>query len=285
MRALAAAALVGALAGTAAPAAEERKLGWSDTAEFSYVATAGNSETQTLGFKNALSRTWENALFYLRAGAVRAESTITTRVAVGPSASDFRVLESSTTTLTAESYFANAGYDRNISKRFFWHAGAGWDRNEFAGIEDRYVVEAGVGNLWVETETVRFRTTYAATYTKQDDVVEDPNREDAFAGGRLTWDYQHLFGTTTTYVNTLVFDQNLDETSDFRADMVNSVAVAMNRRLALKVSLQWLYDNQPSLQLVDLFNPPFPPGTPAGRAQVELDELDTIFTASLVVNL
>jgi hypothetical protein len=67
--------------------------------------------------------------------------------------------------------------------------------------------------------------------------------------------------------------------------MVNSVAVAMNRRLALKVSLQWLYDNQPSLQLVDLFNPPFPPGTPAGRAQVELDELDTIFTASLVVNL
>ena len=40
-------------------AADEPELGWSDQAELSYVLTAGNSESSTLGFKNELTRTWE----------------------------------------------------------------------------------------------------------------------------------------------------------------------------------------------------------------------------------
>ena len=43
--------------------AEEPKIGWSDQAELSYVLTAGNSESTTLGFKNELKRTWEAATF------------------------------------------------------------------------------------------------------------------------------------------------------------------------------------------------------------------------------
>jgi hypothetical protein len=52
----------------------------------------------------------------------------------------------------------------------------------------------------------------------------------------------------------------------------------MSDMLALKVSLQWLYDNLPSLELVD-----YTPGTPP-QVPVPLDDLDTIFTTSLVVN-
>ena len=126
------------------------------------------------------------------------------------------------------------------------------------------------------------RTDYAVTYTKQEDVVENPIKDETFGGLRLSSAYFHKFGESTTYTNDLVLDENLDETSDFRADMTNSVAVSMNARLALKVSFQYLYDNEPSFEEVDLFDSS---GTDTGETVLtQLDEVDTIFTASLVVN-
>src|SRR5262245_56365447 len=74
---------------------------WNDSAEFSYVVTAGNSETNTLGFKNKLWRIWERSGFELNAGAVRAESTIKFAVAADPNdPNNFDIEEESE--LTAE---------------------------------------------------------------------------------------------------------------------------------------------------------------------------------------
>ena len=50
----------------------------------------------------------------------------------------------------------------------------------------------------------------------------------------------------TTLTNVTIADENLNETADFRLDSLTALAVAMNARLALKVSLQFLFDNQPS---------------------------------------
>jgi putative salt-induced outer membrane protein YdiY len=273
--------LCGIVACGGALAADEPELGWSDKAELSYVMTAGNSEGSTLGLKNELKRTWADALFTLRASAVRAESTTFFRTAVGTPDS-FVLIEDEESNLTAENYLLAGRYDQEITERFFWYGGAGWDRNRFAGIQNRYVAEGGVGNVWVDTDTVKFKTSYALTYTDQEDVVEVPDSDGGFLGLRLGWDYLHQFGANTTYTNVLVVDDNLDETSDWRADMTNSVAVAMNKRLALKATLQWLYDNQPSFTAVPLVDGL---GVPTGAsALVELDELDTVFTTSLVVN-
>jgi hypothetical protein len=271
-----------ALIATPVFAADAPKLGWSDTAELSYVQTAGNSESSTFGFGNKLVRTWEKALFTFKAGGIRAESTAFARTASWIDDAHYRVDEKSLSTLTAENYFLNAQYDRKITERFFWNAGAGWDRNKFAGIENRYMAYAGVGNIWVDRDKVKFRTDYSATYTKRDDVVFDETRKDKFAGFRFAWDYMHKFGSATTYTNTLALDDNLQETSDWRGDMVNSVAVAMSKNLALKASLRWLYANQPARVDVPLTNalpPPEPQSVP-----VPLDKLDTIFTTSLVIN-
>lgn len=259
------------------PPADENR--WKDTAEFSFVATAGNSDTTTLGFKNKLWRTWERSAFELNAGGVRSEGT-TNRRAVG-TVDSFRTEDDST--LTAENYFLNGRYDHKITDRFFWFGGAGWDRNTFAGIDNRYSAVGGVGNIWVDNETVKFRTDYAVTWTKQDDVVDNPDVNDSFMGLRVSWHYLHNFGATTQYINDFVVDENLDETDDWRANMINSVSVVLSRRMALKVSLQFLYDNQPSFEELSLFDTA---GTDTGtKVLAELDELDTIFTSSLVVSL
>jgi hypothetical protein len=255
-------------------AEEKPKEGWSDIAEFSYVATSGNSNVSTLGFKNFLKRTWEKESFEIKAGAIRSESTITTYV-VQPSGD---IEEQTATTLAAENYYLNGRFDRKISDRFFWFAGAGWERNRPSGIDSHTSVAAGVGNIWKDTETLKFRTDYSATYHKETDLVEPPGFDGTFGGARLSSTYLQKFGASTTYGNDFIVDENLNKTEDYRGDMTNWVAVAMSAKLALKVSLQWLYRHDPA------FTEASDPGnvTP-GPDLVQLKKLDSIFTASLVV--
>jgi putative salt-induced outer membrane protein YdiY len=260
---------------------DEREPGWYDQAEVSFVQTGGNAEAGSLALRNTLERVWENANFSFHAGALRAESTISTRFAVG-SPDVFQVVQDERTDLTAENYFSRLRYDRVLRPELFWFASLGWERNEFAGFRDRLMAVGGVGNFWWQRDDGHFRTDYGLTYTKQNDLIEDPSINDAFLGLQLSWDYLRKFGERASYQNLLVLNENLDETDDLRADMVHSVQVSMTERLALKVSLQLLYDNLPALTAVPLIDTT---GTPTGTLVLtELDELDTQLTAALVVS-
>ncbi len=238
----------GILAMLAVPvqAAEEPATGWSDKAELSYVATDGNAEASTIGFRNELTRRWEKALFELKAGGIRVETTTSDPFAVGPDSMNFTIDENAQSEITAENYFLNGRFGRTISEDLYWHVGAGWDRNEPSGIRNRYSGVVGVGNIWIRREGLTFRTDYGLTYTKQEDVIDLPGVDDTFAGLRITSKYEQKFGETTTFLNETIVDENLDETSDLRVNMINSLTVTMNNRLALKVSLQWLFDNEPA---------------------------------------
>jgi putative salt-induced outer membrane protein YdiY len=265
--------------------AEDEDTGWKDTAELGMVFTSGNAESSSFGFKNKLFREWDRSALVFKAGGIRVSTTTITRIPVAPDPLDpftYDVRETKTDETTAENYYLNGRYDRKITDRFVWYAGAGWDRNRFAGIDNRYVIEGGVGNIWFDDDDMKFKTSYALTFTKQEDVFELPGVDDTFLGARFSWDYMNKLGKNAEYANTLQLDENLDETSDWRADMTNSLSVAMNKSMALKVSLQLLYDNEPSFELIEVQDLT---GVGLGElVPVEFDELDTIFTASLVIN-
>jgi hypothetical protein len=275
------ATIVTVLAALPAAAEEEKKLGWLNTAEFSYVLVSGNAESTTWGLADKNVRTWENAVLTFKAGGLRAESTAFTRYAEEIDPGVYLVHETKTTQLTGEAYLLNGQYDRKISGKLFWNAFAGWDRNRFAGIDNRYQAGGGLTNIWRDDDHIKFRTDYSVTYTDREDVVVDPDdpRDDKFAGIRFAWDYQHKFGAVTTYVNTLVLDDNVSDTSDWRGDMVNSVSVAMTKKLALKASLRWVYYNKPALESIPVVDT-----DPPVSVLVELRNLDTYFTTSLVMN-
>lgn len=273
--------VIGLLLSLPALGADDQKKNWSDTAELSFVATDGNAESSSLGFKNTAIRTWSKAALTIIASGVRVESQEGDRIAMELPGGGFRVIDPDTE-VTSENYALKSRYRRDVSDRFFWYGGAGWDRNEPAGIKDRYVVEGGVGNTWHDTEEMHFKTSYGATLTKQDDVDEDPSVDDTFFGARFAWDYMNKLTQTATYTNLFILDENLEETSDWRAEMQNGLAVAINSHLALKAGLQLLYDNEPALEELNLFDVG---GVDTGTTvTTELDELDTILTISLVVD-
>ena len=189
--------------------------------------------------------------------------------------------ESSISNLTAANYYARGQYDRDITDRFFWFAGTGWERNTFAGIAHRYATSGGVGNTWVDNAATTFRTSYGVSVTTQEDVVSLDGRY-TFAGLRLSYDYRRQLTDNTEFTSALVADQNLDDTDDFRTDFVNAVTVNMNSLLALTVRWRLLYDAQPALievPLVDLSGLPV-----GGTTVIDADAVDNFLTFALVAS-
>ena len=255
---------------------DEKELGWMDVAELTFVLTAGNASSSTFGLKNTLSHVWDNAVFTLNAGGIRTQASTFTRTATGTLANP-TINKVENSDVTAENYFLRSRYDRNVSDAVYLFGGAGWERNTFAGFDNRYSVVAGTGRTWFDSDSRRFKTDVGLTYTSQDDITPDPAIDDSFLGLRGSWDYFKQLSATTAFDSQLILDENLNQTDDFRGDFTNSLSVAMSEGLALKTSLQLLFDNLPSLIAVPLDGGPDNVLTP-------LDKVDSIFTVAIVAN-
>ena len=258
----------------------EKELGWFVTAEFAAVWTGGNSESNTLGLGATLRRVWQRSELRFDAKAIRTESSLKTRTAVG-TPTDFDVVVDKATETTANNTNVRGRYDYDVSERFFLFGGADWLRDKPAGIESRFLMVVGAGNTWMDNNRVRFKTDYGAAYTFQSDVVTNPFIKTNFPGIRLSYDLGWTVSASTEFQSGLIGDWNLDNTDDIRLDWTNSLPVAISGALSLKPSLKLAWRNQPSLAEVGLVAAD---GTPTGETVlVPLEKLDTFFTLALVV--
>jgi hypothetical protein len=312
----AALAMLGAVDGLGAAEEdeEEKKRAWSNSTDLSVVVTDGNSETETVGFKNTLRRTGERSRFRLKLDAVKSDTADDRFTVLEPGLVWFPgepVPEGETTVIEpglepdVERYFAEGRYDQDITKRLRWHAGGSWDRNEDAGILNRYIAFGGLGHVWRGEEDFHLSTTYGLSYTDREEDEPDPEKDDQFFGLRLSWDYLNKLGKVAVYENDFTANMSQKDTSDYSLNMVNSVGVNLSDHLAMKVSLQWLYENEPALEDVDVVayvELVDPDGIPAsgdeffrtvstggfeltlGEEDIRKKDLDTIFRTSLVIS-
>jgi len=284
---------------------EETELGWSNATDLSLVITEGNSSTESFGLKNKFRYLWTKARYTFTIDAVRT-NTANDPIAVVNDDSDtgYDVVEFEKT-LDVERYYVENRYDRSISERFFWHVGLTWDRNNDAGILSRWIGFAGVGNTWWDREDLRFITSYGLSYTNREEVNETPGKDETFPGFRFNWEYRNQWGKITTFENDWTSNVSLSDTNDWSSNMTTSLDVAMSTHLGLKISLQWLYNNEPALEDVDviadveLMDPDgvpgsgdeffitVDPGTGAelvlGEVSIRKKQLDTVFRTSLSI--
>lgn len=275
-----------AFSGLASPALaqeeDEKPLGWFYTAELGFTLAGGNASTNSLSFGGSIRREWENASWVVEAAGLRAEQTTRTRIAVGADPTDFVVVETSNSELTAESYLATTRYDRDLGGNWFAFGALGWLRNTFAGIDSRWTAGLGAGNAWWDTERLRFKTDYGLTYTNQTDVVPDPEVADSYIGLGVGADFWYKVTSSTEIESQLNFISSFADGSNWRSNWLNSIQVAISQALALKASLLLQYNNRPAFESVSLDDPL---GTPTGQTvPVELDKLDSFFTVALVLS-
>ena len=109
----------------------------------------------------------------------------------------------------------------------------------------------------------------------------------------------------TTFDNKFAANVNLSDATDYSINTTAGLTVAVISHISLKVSLQWLYENEPALEtdldviaFVELVNPDGIPGSGdeifrtvssggsklvLGSADARKDKLDTVFRTALVI--
>jgi putative salt-induced outer membrane protein YdiY len=286
---LAGAALTVILA-TGAPTQAAVIPGWYSTTDLIFSLQRGNSESLNLGVNANITRQWLRTAWRNQASFVRNDVNEPTRRAIGTNAGN-AVLEKGPSVTKSEKVFINSTLERRVTERFFWNAGGSFERDIFAGLKSRYLGQAGIGYMWLKPDnSSRFQLGVAGTYTSQEDLVDDqdPETEDQFAGVRATADGEARFGDRKehAYTSTLIVDENLQNTDDIRANWQNALSMALNQKLALKVSLQFAYDNLPQFVEFPLFTR-LPNGSLA-ETQIKIpgaaEKLDTTLSVSLVIN-
>lgn len=276
---LVSAGLVAAAASLAAAAEDQGLLGpWKATAEVSYVVTGGNTATSAFSLGTSFSRKWTNDTLLFKTYILRSNATTVTRTARG-TPDDFDIIEDKVHRLVAENYLLAGQYDRRITKKVLGQVGLSWDRNRFAGVDDRVIFTTGLGFAWVERPRTQIKTDAGLTYTLRQYVGRET---ESFAGFRLNLAAVQKVLENSSVSTQFVFDDNLKRMADWRFDWTNSVTASISKSLALKTSLRLIYTRIPALQGLPLFDLG---GEPTGQTVlVPLKRLDTFLTTSIVIN-
>jgi len=270
-----------ALAATGLRAEDERELGWQGEAELSAVSSSGNAESSSYGVHAEVAWVGPDSSFEAEAGALGASTTRVTRGAVRRPDGGIDLTESRSSERTAESYDLSLRYDSGLDDGWSWYAAAQGERNEPAGLRSRVTGLGGIARTWFDGDDSRLRTSAAVTLTEERPVTVRPGRDTTFAGLRFSWDFKRRLTPSTVVANTLDLDDNLERTSDYRIDTTQSLSVAMNSRLAVRLSLRLLYDHEPAARSVAVIEAD---GGSRESVLVELDSLDTVFNAALVLS-
>ena len=244
-----------------------------------------NASSNTLGLKSTLEGKSEVSAFKFELGGIRAESNFTDRFAVANGSGGFNVTEVTRTEQSAENYFARSRFDRDLGENsFFAFGGAGWERNTFAGFNNRFSFVAGVGDAWVDNDQTLFKTDIGGTYTIQKDVDPTPGASDGFGGLRATIELRRALNETTEFKSTMVADENLSNTDDLRIDWTSSLSVTLSEGLAFSTSYRILFDNDPARIGVPVLDAPN--GSPTGvQTLIPSNGTDGFLTVSLVIKL
>ena len=292
----------------------EEELGWSNSTDLNLVVAKGNADSQHIGLDNKLQRHWRRSNFQLKVDILQTneaddrflliEPGLTWEPGEDPPPGNTTVIDPPLKTEAAR-FFVEGKYDRKFRERLYWSTGASWDRNEDAGILNRYAAFGGFGRVWWNREDLKFETVWALSYTDRQEDAVDPEKDQRFGGARLSWDYMNKWGKLAVYKNRFKANVSLKDLGDYSLDMTNSISVNISNHLALKVSLQGLFESQPALEDVDivaqveLVDPtPLDPGNGdeffrtlesggsrllIGTGETRKEQIDSIFKTSLVV--
>ena len=195
----------------------------TDEAQLSYVDTQGNSRLSSLLLVNTLKYT---PLDYLIA-TWNVEVLKTSQDGVG----------------TAERYTTFLRLDYLISSRLYSFADVLWLQDEFANIDDRYYLGAGLGYKILAGPTHILNTEAGVNYTM--DTYTTPDPDNNYLGGRIFGKYTYNFTAKNKFEQAVEYLHDFDNSENYNVNSDTSLTASINSMLSLKTSYKVKYDNEP----------------------------------------
>jgi putative salt-induced outer membrane protein len=209
------------LALTSGAYAQEAKP-WKDAAELSYVQTSGNSKTSTLSGKNLFNYDWGKTALELVAGGLGARSG---------------------TSVTAEQYNASEKLSFKLTGKNYAFQKTSWDKNRFAGIQDRWDVAVGVGRHILESAGNNLFAELGGGYVFEDRLPGTENQ--SFGSYRAYAKYIRALSATANASQDLEYLGNLKESDGYRMNAETALVASISTHFSLKASHVWKFSNTP----------------------------------------
>lgn len=173
----------------------------------------------------------------------------------------------------AESASAGLKYTRDVSKKLGIYGGALWEKNRFAGYDERTAGELGLKYTVLKTDDRYFNTELGYRYRNQYEYLlgsgKGPKTESNF--GRLYLEYGSNLTKTSVYKIWVETLYDFSDSENIEVNFEPSIDVAIGEffsaskpaRVSIKLAYKGMYDNVP--------------------AATGLKRYDSIFTTSLKV--
>lgn len=215
-----AALAVASRAAAQAPPAEPPPL-WDVQLGASFVGTSGNSETASMGADFSFQRRWPPWQVESAATAVRS--------------SDRGVR-------TAERYLGLFRGNRALSPVIGLSSGIKLERDQFAGIDFRSVLDGGLSWALVRAPRWTLDGLTALTWNHEQPVLGD-DRDDP--GSLLQLLSRIPIGAAAGAIQRFTHYPNFADRRAHRSEAELAAQAAMNSRIALKLGYLWRYSNAP----------------------------------------
>jgi putative salt-induced outer membrane protein len=204
-----------------APPAAEPPPRLERKAEVSFVATGGNSDTQTVGVGGSVVWRPDPWTTEAKVSFVRSET------------SDIE---------TARTLSADLRQGRTLTPRVDVFGRYGFLSNEFAGIESRSTIDGGVGYKLLLGPVHTLRADAGLGYSHENRVDQDAlSFPLANFGGAYKWQ----ISKTADLTNAALFSTSLDEGEDWRFGNAFAVTAALTSVFSLKAVHEVKYVNAP----------------------------------------
>lgn len=192
------------------------------TADFSYVATGGNSDAQTLAGNEKLEHKTGQWLFGQRA------------LAVWGTSNDVE---------SANRYLFELRADREVSKRLAVYGLVGWTRDPFAAVSRRFDENVGLVAHVVLPTPHTFDVQAGVGMAQRRTTL---GTDEDFATGRLAGYYKYEIHGPKTYLETEdIYLHNFDHPKDYEVQARAAVAAALANSISVKIGYGYRYRNQP----------------------------------------
>lgn len=200
--------------------AEDKK--WGNETELSYVDTSGNTEVTILSAKNLLTYKFSDKLNTdWEAGALYAESD------------DVK---------NSERYYTELKLNYLFTEKFYTSLIAGWEEDEFAGIDAKYYIGPALGYKFLIGPKHFFLAEAGVDYVKEE-YTDDT--DDDFARGRVFTEYEYAFTEKNKFSQSVEYLSNVDDSEDYDVISETSLISSLSDSLSLKITYEIKYDNVP----------------------------------------
>lgn len=210
-----------ARATAAAPPAKPAPT-WDLKLGLSYLATTGNADTSSSGIDASYHKEWKLWSLETTAGAVRATRN------------DVETAESANTQLRGR---------RKISEHLQMTAGLRGERNRFAGVDLRTILDSSLSWAVRDTPAWRLRTLWGLSWTMEDPSGDRPRRDSV--GGLVQLQSTVKISEGSELNSQVTAWPGLESSEDYRINANAGLQAALNRHLAIRLGYDVKYDNEP----------------------------------------